>query len=382
MALRNDILLRILTNRIDTRELRDKCRVVNLTFRCSSMRIAFFKPLSDSRKPAAKCADLSITNWCEALCRDTCECYAATDSADNIILIFKDYTQTLTTAAYEQLLPIVARQISKRLLVPVIYALSENTATVSDLPASYLHCIQSVERKEITQSLFKKDSIEQFEKDPAYKFDYSRLTICFETQDQDALKKLLRHYFADMIRLESSNSLEGIKYQLIEFIIYAVEELRSSLLSGAGMEEHKKEAFRIIRSASSLVELEEKLYLLFAEMMNQLNEYGNPNYSQPIQNVLAYVHGNYQDPNLSLKTLAVHLEVNAAYLGRQFALETGEYFSDYLNRIRVAKAVHLLKNTAQKTAAVAKAVGFANITYFFTIFKKIAGGRPGDFRKG
>ena len=74
------------------------------------------------------------------------------------------------------------------------------------------------------------------------------------------------------------------------------------------------------------------------------------------------------------------MNVNAAYLGRQFALETDEYFSDYINRIRITKAIHLLKSTSWKSAAIAEAVGFANITYFFTIFKKITGKRPGDYR--
>jgi len=54
--------------------------------------------------------------------------------------------------------------------------------------------------------------------------------------------------------------------------------------------------------------------------------------------------------------------------------------SDYLNRIRITKAIHLLKNTSWKSAAIAEAVGFSNITYFFTIFKKITGKRPGDYR--
>lgn len=115
--------------------------------------------------------------------------------------------------------------------------------------------------------------------------------------------------------------------------------------------------------------------------MDQLDENTNPTYSFLIQNALSYVRNNYQDINLSLKTLAIQLNVNAAYLGRQFAMETSEYFSDYLNRIRIAKAIHLLKSSSHKTASIAESVGFANITYFFTIFKKTTGKRPGDFRK-
>ena len=99
-----------------------------------------------------------------------------------------------------------------------------------------------------------------------------------------------------------------------------------------------------------------------------------------VQNALTYVNSNYTNDNLSLKTIAAEMEVNAAYLGREFARETGEFFNDYLNRIRIAKALHLLTTTTWKTAKVANSVGFVNISYFFTIFKKITGQSPGDYR--
>lgn len=47
----------------------------------------------------------------------------------------------------------------------------------------------------------------------------------------------------------------------------------------------------------------------------------------------------------------------------------------------LCKAIHLLKTTSWKTAAIASSVGFANISYFFTIFKKITGGRSSDYRE-
>ena len=328
-----------------------------------------------------KWADFSTARLCEKICKDTCDCYAALDTSDNIILIFKDYAYSLTNADYERLLESCIRQLKERISFPVITSLSENASTVHDLSASYIYCLQSAERKEIMQNLFQKDTIVQLEKDTPYIFDYSSLANIIEARDSKALLELLRQYFAEMLRQDNNNNLENIKYQLIEFIICAMQELKSSLFSSADIDVQKKEAFRIIGSALSLTELEEKLYQLFTTLMDQLDENTNPTYSYLIQNALSYVCSNYQDINLSLKTLASQLNVNAAYLGRQFAIDTNEYFSDYLNRIRISKAIHLLKSTSWKTSAIAEAVGFANITYFFTIFKKTTGKRPGDFRK-
>lgn len=380
MALRNDILVRILTNRIDARESREKCHFVNLSFHCANMRLGLLKPLFRDGEHSMKWADFSTARMCEQICRDTCDCYAAIDTKDNIILIFKDYSQSFKEEDYEHILLSLTRQLEKHMPFSITTSLSENAATVSGLPAAYIYCLQSAERKEIMQSMFQKDTLRQFKKDISYTFDYSSFANCLEEHDNAALKELLHHHFAEILHQDAHNNLENIKYQLIEFIICVMQALKSSLLSSAVIDVQKKEAFRIIGSALSLSELEEKLYQLFATLMEQLNEDTNHSYSLPVQNVLSYIQNNYQDINLSLKTLAAQMNVNAAYLGRQFALETDEYFSDYINRIRITKAIHLLKSTSWKSAAIAEAVGFANITYFFTIFKKITGKRPGDYR--
>ncbi len=152
-----------------------------------------------------------------------------------------------------------------------------------------------------------------------------------------------------------------------------MQELKSSPCPTQTLRYRKKEAFRIIGSAFSLKELKEKLFQFFAALMDQLGETSSPTYSFLVQNALNHVRNNYQDINLSLKTLAAQMEVNAAYLGRQFALETNEYFSDYLNKIRISRAIQLLENTTWKTAAIAEAVGFANISYFLQSLKRLQG---------
>ena len=56
------------------------------------------------------------------------------------------------------------------------------------------------------------------------------------------------------------------------------------------------------------------------------------------------------------------------------------FFSDYLNEIRIRHAKELLNTTSLKLAEVAERVGFVNVSYFSTIYKKITGERPGQAR--
>ncbi len=75
------------------------------------------------------------------------------------------------------------------------------------------------------------------------------------------------------------------------------------------------------------------------------------------------------------------MNINSAYLGRIFKTETGEFFTDYLNKVRIDKAKELLLNTNLKASDISVKVGFVNNNYFYTIFKKYTGINPGDFRK-
>lgn len=98
--------------------------------------------------------------------------------------------------------------------------------------------------------------------------------------------------------------------------------------------------------------------------------------------VKAYVITHLDDENLSLKYIAEHLlYLNVSYLSRTFTKQSGEKFSNYLNRLRIEKAQKLLhQNGADHIHVVAEAVGFgSNPQYFSQVFKKYTGTTPTQF---
>jgi AraC-like DNA-binding protein len=64
-----------------------------------------------------------------------------------------------------------------------------------------------------------------------------------------------------------------------------------------------------------------------------------------------------------------------------FKEQTGAPFSDYVSRARVEHAKKLLRHTALRIADVAAEAGFANQNYFATVFRKLAGASPREFRR-
>ena len=109
-----------------------------------------------------------------------------------------------------------------------------------------------------------------------------------------------------------------------------------------------------------------------------ISEKISENYSEPVLHILNYIEMNYAK-EMNLKTIAGDLEMNALYLGQLFYNETGEHFTEYLNkkRIEISKQL-LLQNISVKEVALQ--VGYMNSNYFYTIFKKYLGQSPNEYR--
>ncbi len=100
-----------------------------------------------------------------------------------------------------------------------------------------------------------------------------------------------------------------------------------------------------------------------------------------ILKVIQYVRNNYAR-DLKLEFLGETFNCNSAYLGKRFREQTGETFNAYLDRIRIDAAKELLRTTDLKVYQVSKLVGYANIDYFFSKFRRHVGMTPRAFKTG
>jgi hypothetical protein len=61
--------------------------------------------------------------------------------------------------------------------------------------------------------------------------------------------------------------------------------------------------------------------------------------------------------------------------------ETGETPGQYLQKLRVQRALSLLTTTADPLKTIAQAVGFASPTHLAGLIRRATGRRPGSFRQ-
>jgi two-component system response regulator YesN len=98
-----------------------------------------------------------------------------------------------------------------------------------------------------------------------------------------------------------------------------------------------------------------------------------------IQKVHEFVHAHLES-DVSLQSLADHVYLHPAYLSKIFKLETGEGISDYIYRLRMEKASHLLSDTNEKIHEISKKSGYPNPSHFSRVFKKYFNMTPDEYR--
>lgn len=102
--------------------------------------------------------------------------------------------------------------------------------------------------------------------------------------------------------------------------------------------------------------------------------------SKAVRLALKYLHSNYAQ-SLSLEQVAAEVHLTPEYFSRIFKDEMGLTFVNYLTDLRLQHSVQMLETTALRVQNIAQAVGYPNVSYFSTIFKKKYGMSPYEYRK-
>ena len=103
-------------------------------------------------------------------------------------------------------------------------------------------------------------------------------------------------------------------------------------------------------------------------------------YRKEIRNAMDYMEKNLSR-EITLNEVAEYAGISPVYFSQLFKQQTGENFSEYLNKIRINKAKRLLEETNLKIYEVAYSSGFNQPQYFIKIFKEMVGMTPLDYRK-
>ena len=99
-----------------------------------------------------------------------------------------------------------------------------------------------------------------------------------------------------------------------------------------------------------------------------------------IVKILDYITKHYS-AKINTAYISSIFHLNEQYFCRMFKKETGMSFTNYLNMLRIEKAVIFLKNTDLNMTEIAENVGFDNSNYFTRVFKNHMHMTPREYKK-
>ncbi|MGJ8638473.1 MAG: PocR ligand-binding domain-containing protein [Opitutaceae bacterium] len=99
-----------------------------------------------------------------------------------------------------------------------------------------------------------------------------------------------------------------------------------------------------------------------------------------VSNAKRYIKDRYSE-KISLDEAAHAVNTSTRHFCKVFKEATGITFTDYLARVRVEKAKHLLQNPHLRVSEIAFETGFESISQFNRSFKRVTGQTPTKFRQ-
>ncbi len=95
----------------------------------------------------------------------------------------------------------------------------------------------------------------------------------------------------------------------------------------------------------------------------------------------SYIDAHYADPDISLSQVAAQVVLSPTYFSGVFGREVGATFIEYLTSVRIHKASELLRSTSLTSSEIAYRIGYQNPRYFYSVFRKVVGQPPNEFRR-
>ena len=195
----------------------------------------------------------------------------------------------------------------------------------------------------------------------------SEITIHFH--DDLFINLLPREHFRTIREM-----FEKAKHGLL-FSVETAEKFKSRLID-LGKEKNGFHSFVKLMQLMYDLSLEKQVRILSNKIDYDINEKSD---SRRVKKVMTYLQENYKS-SIRLKDVASLAGMSEVAFCRFIKKRTSKTFVEYLNNIRLGKAVRMLMDTTHSVNEICFECGFNNLSNFNRIFKKSKGCTPKQFR--
>ncbi|UJF33876.1 response regulator [Paenibacillus hexagrammi] len=207
---------------------------------------------------------------------------------------------------------------------------------------------------------------------------YLELAGAIKASQETQAQEIVSEYIALLERQGSISpdylqSLAGELWGIFAYCLYEVGMMLDDIFAN---DQIAKEMTGLTKPSQLAEWLNDKISVICSSRQWK----GNSKHRQAVDFMLQYVHEHYAE-DITLGDLADKVYISRNHLSIIFKNVTGETFNTYLTRVRVEKARELLLDRKMLVYEVAEKVGYKNVPYFSTLFKKFTGMNPTELVK-
>lgn len=125
--------------------------------------------------------------------------------------------------------------------------------------------------------------------------------------------------------------------------------------------------------------LQQRLFGFIEQFILERNSSEDKKRSILSDTVKDIIGSNYHEPGFCAQNISDILKLSSTHIGRIFKSRTGLTIPEYINEVRMNKALEFLKESKYSISEISAKVGMDNVTYFYKVFKKRFGITPKEY---
>lgn len=178
----------------------------------------------------------------------------------------------------------------------------------------------------------------------------------------------------------ASGKLENLKYKLVAAVAIATRILIDKgvpINQAFSLSDASIHGLEYVLSVDAWFVYMKEVTFRFMKLLHNHSYSGK---SLIVKTVINYIDGHIYE-KIPIERLSTITQKHRSYLSIHFKDETGQTLHSYIQERKIREAEHLLVFTNQSYKEISTLLSFSSQSHFISVFKKISGTTPKDFRE-
>lgn len=213
----------------------------------------------------------------------------------------------------------------------------------------------------------------------------------FYMQDEEQIRKYIISFQYEEVEkyiIQNFNNMKEEKissYDLVKGVCLTLKQFLFRCIRETGLEveqvlEKNKDFLLEVPELYTIEQYRDWICSLYYLILKGVSQHSKKNVSQVVMTAVVFISTHYHE-DLTVDQISAYVSKSKNYFSYLFKKEMEVSFTEYLNKYRVEQACILLETTLDLTGEIGQKVGYKDERYFSSVFKKIVGISPLQYRK-